>query len=372
MSLMHNALHRDRSRFIFILTILGWAAVAAAWKAAMLASPARAADAKASVDAAPAPAEKSAGLPRLPMPVTSFGAAVLKDHLYVLGGHVGDPHQYSKASVSRAFLRIELAAAAPKWEALTGTRALQGLALVGHGKHVYRVGGLEPRNSEDDPGDLHSVAEVARFDPATNQWEDCTPLPEPRSSHDAAVVGNDLIVVGGWSLAGKTVEGQWHTTVWAADLTQSPLKWRALADAPFKRRAMSVAAAGKRVVVIGGIEPKGGTTAAVSVLDLKSNLWTDGATFPSKHKMGGFGSSAFGIGATVYANGWDTPMLAYDVKIDKWSEPGAKLKHRRFFHRLVAHGESTLLVIAGAGKAQQWDDVEVLAIPAAKPRAAAE
>jgi hypothetical protein len=34
--------------------------------------------------------------------------------------------------------------------------------------------------------------------------EDIAPLPAPRSSHDAVVLGNKLYVVGGWQLNGST------------------------------------------------------------------------------------------------------------------------------------------------------------------------
>lgn len=359
----------DRSRFTFLAMPGCWAALSLWGILALSPTPAAAADQRAAADAAPA-AKEAAALPSLPQPVTSFGAAVVDGRLYVVGGHVGDPHDYSKASVSHGFHRVDIDAPASKWEALPQTRALQGLAAVGHGRYVYRIGGLEPRNKDGEPGDLHSVADVARFDTVSGKWEDCTPLPEPRSSHDAVVVGDEVIVVGGWKMAGKGVEGEWHTTVWAADLTKSPLKWRALTDTPFKRRAMSAAAADKSLVVIGGIEPKGGTTAAVSVLDLDSGKWSQAAPFPSTDRMGGFGSSAFGIGGKVYANGWNTPLLAYDVKADRWSEVDAKLEHRRFFHRLVAHGDSKLLIIGGASKAQQWDSAEIINL--APQKAAAE
>ncbi len=40
-----------------------------------------------------------------------------------------------------------------------------------------------------------SVADFARFDPATNTWQALQPLPGGRSSHDAVVVGDTLYVV---------------------------------------------------------------------------------------------------------------------------------------------------------------------------------
>lgn len=356
MVLIHPFRSPARSWFILILTLLCGVAVSISWIVALLLSPAKAHGAQ------------PATIPALPKPVTSFGAAVVNDHLYVLGGHVGDPHDYSKEAVSLDFLRIDLKKPV-RWEKLPETRALQGLAVVGHGRHVYRLGGLEPRNSEGQEGDLHSTAEVARFDVKTSKWEGCTPLPEPRSSHDAVVVGDEVIVVGGWKMEGKGVKGAWLKTVWSADLSAWPIKWKQISETPFERRAMSVAATEGKIVAVGGIEPRGGTVASVGLLDLATGKWSEGTPFPTEHKMGGFGSSAFAIGGVVYANGWDTPLMGYDVKANQWKPSDAKLSHKRFFHRLVAHGDSTLIMLGGAGKAQQWDDVDIIQVGAKRQAA---
>ncbi len=367
MSLIPQFHKPDRSWFILILTLICWLAVSITWIIAFAVSPSKARAFAAVSTTATAPATATAAapapvLPDLPQPITSFGAAVLDDHLYIVGGHSGDPHQYSKETLAEGFHRIDLRKPA-KWESLPATRKLQGVAAVGHGGRIYRIGGLEPRNVEDKPGDLHSVADVARFDVKSRKWEDCTPLPEPRSSHDAVVVGNEVIVIGGWTMAGDGVKGVWLTTVWSADLTQWPLKWKTLAETPFKRRAMSIAAADRKVIVIGGLEPKGGTTDAVSILDLDTGKWSQGAPFPSADRMKGFGSSAFGIGKHIYANGWSTPLLSYDVQDNAWKPLDIKLNHQRFFHRLVAHGNDRLIVIGGAGKGGQREDAQVIRIP---------
>ena len=358
----------DRSWFILILTLVCWLAVSISWIVAVLLSPAKVhADQenparRQASGLALIVAEDLLMLPDLPQAVTSFGAAVVEGHLYVVGGHSGDPHQYSKETLADGFHRINLRKSA-KWESLPATRKLQGIAAIGHGLHVYRIGGLEPRNAEGQPGDLYSVAEVARFDVKSQQWEDCTPLPEARSSHDAVIVGNQVIVIGGWAMNGNAAKGQWLTTVWSADLTQWPLKWKPLTDTPFERRAISIAAAGRKVIVTGGLEPQGGTTDAVSILDLDTGKWSPGAPFPSTDRMKGFGSSSFGIGDKVYANGWATPLLAYDVQQDRWSALDVPLKHRRFFHRLVAHGDKQLIMIGGAGKGGQREDGQIIQLP---------
>jgi len=351
MKILPSTYKPDRSWFILVLTFICWLAVSISWILAVLLTPTHA---RAQSDAALAPA-----LAPLPHAITSFGAAVLDDHLYIVGGHSGDPHHYSKASLSEGFHRLNLSKPA-KWESLPATRKLQGLAAIAHGKHVYRIGGLEPRNAEETPADLHSVADVARFNPKSNAWEDCTPLPEARSSHDAVVIGNEVIVIGGWTMTGDGSKGEWLTTVWAADLTQWPLKWRALTETPFKRRAMSGAAADGKIIVIGGLEPKGNTTDAVSILDLASGKWSQGAPLPSTDRMKGFGSSAFGIGNTIYANGWSTPLLAYDVEANTWKPLDVQLKHQRFFHRLVARNGQELIMIGGAGKAGQFESEQLI------------
>ena len=63
------------------------------------------------------------------------------------------------------------------------------------------------------------MADVARFDPKTKQLESLTQLPEPRSSHDAVVIGDKLYVAGGWQ-PGVIVEeerGGW-TSVFVPDV----------------------------------------------------------------------------------------------------------------------------------------------------------
>jgi hypothetical protein len=69
------------------------------------------------------------------------------------------------------------------------------LNLAAHGGRIYRVGGMQPRNAAGAAQDIWSVADAARFDPATKRWEPLPPLPSPRSSHDVVVVGHTLVVL---------------------------------------------------------------------------------------------------------------------------------------------------------------------------------
>jgi hypothetical protein len=141
-------------------------------------------------------------LPDLPFGVTSFGAAVVDQNVYVCGGHLGPAHEYSQKGESERLLRLDLRSPR-QWETVGTVPRRAGFAMVAYGGKLYRVGGFEARNKEGETADLHSTADFARFDPANRRWEDLPSLPQARSSHDAVMVGSRLIVVGGWELRGS-------------------------------------------------------------------------------------------------------------------------------------------------------------------------
>ena len=189
-------------------------------------------------------AKPRAALPPLPEPLSSFGAVVSDGWLYVYGGHIGTEHDHSAANLSNHFRRIRLgntssASGSQAWEELPMQTPLQGLPLVSHAGKVYRVGGLNARNSTtDDEADLHSTADFVEFDPATGKWNSLSPLPAPRSSHNAVVIGDRLYVVGGWTLAGES-PGTWQPDALIYDFAQPQAGWQKLPSPPFKRRARS-------------------------------------------------------------------------------------------------------------------------------------
>ena len=185
------------------------------------------------------PSRSGTGTPYIDLPrgITSFGAAVIGDWLYVYGGHFGRPHHYSNTSQSDELSRLNLSRPAA-WETIAKGPRLQGLAMVAHGGKLYRVGGFTAHNQEDADHDLRSVADFVRFDPKMEQWESLASLPEPRSSHDAVVIGDKLYVAGGWHLGGE--DPKWHQTAWVTDLSQEKIVWEPLPEPPFQRRAVSL------------------------------------------------------------------------------------------------------------------------------------
>lgn len=295
--------------------------------------------------------------------ITSLGAAVAGDSLYLYGGHFGGAHHYSSAGQSGEFKRQSLVEPGT-WESLQGGPKLTGLAMVAYNGKLYRAGGFTAKNPEDKEQDLWSQKSFAMFDPSTGKWTELPPLPAGRSSHDAAVLDGKLYVVGGWNMQGDQ-ETEWHTTAAVCDLTQDKPEWNEI-EVPFKRRALSVAAYDGKLYVIGGMQADGNATTRTDVYDPASQLWSEGPTLLG-NPMDGFGSAAFAVGDRLLVStmSGSVQQLAADGK--SWKIVG-QLKDPRFFHRMLATGQGTAVVVGGAsmqtGKVLELEVITPLAVEA--------
>ncbi len=296
-------------------------------------------------------------LPELPVGITSFGGAVVGDHVYAFGGHCGHAHEYYKGAQNSKLYRLNWNSPTD-WEVVhEGSSGLQGLAMVQHQGNLYRVGGFVARNEEGEDQDLHSVGEFARFNSDKNAWEQLSPMPVPRSSLDAVVVGDKLFVVGGWTLAGKDSTVWCDDAVWI-DLKDKDAKWQKL-DVPFKRRALSVGFQGDKLYVIGGMREKGGPTGEVSVYDIANNKWSDGPKLPGEKGMEGFGNSCFNVGGKLVLSTYSGQVLRLNDGKAGW-EKLHELETGRFFHRLLPLNKNKFVLVGGANMdVGKLHDVEV-------------
>ena len=308
--------------------------------------------------------ETQAEYPKLSEAVTSFGAAIVDSGLYVYGGHTGEAHAYSTSEQSNELWRLDLKQ--PKaWETLATGPRLQGLALVGFNNRLYRVGGFTALNKQGDDHDLRSQAGVARFDAERGVWRDLPPLPEPRSSHDAAVVGDRLFVVGGWQLSGKD-ESRWHKTAWSMDLTAKSPSWSPLPAPPFERRALALAAHDGKLYAIGGMQHRGGPTTRVDVWDPAAEKWSRGPSLLGE-PMEGFGCSAFATGGRLYVSTIHGNLQRLTKDGKAW-ETIRKLPTARFFHRMLALDDKHLLIVGGANMSSgKFKGVEIIDVNAVAP-----
>lgn len=301
---------------------------------------------------------RAAEIPNLPRAITSFGAATVGDWLYTYGGHHGTPHHYSEAGQSNELRRLNLKTP-ESWERVADGPKLQGHALVSHGGALYRAGGFTARNKEGDDQDLWSRPDFARFDPAVGKWQELPPMPEPRSSFDAAVCGEKLYVAGGWAMRGASDDAHWCDTAYAIDLAASPLKWEALPKPPFERRAVSLAALGDKVFVIGGMAPDGNATTSTAVFDSKDNKWSDGPALPGE-PMEGFGTDCCELDGRLYVSTMSGNLLGLSADGASW-EKVRKLRDARFFHQMLPLGDARLILLGGANmETGKFSRVEVV------------
>ncbi|MGI9515411.1 MAG: Kelch repeat-containing protein [Pirellulaceae bacterium] len=300
-------------------------------------------------------------LPELPVGITSFGGAHCDGYLYVYGGHNGAAHSYYRSGQNPVLYRLSLDD--PKaWEEVhKSPRGLQGLAMVAHNGKLYRMGGFEARNAEGEDQDLHSVADFEVLSPESEEatWEALSPLPEPRSSFDAVVVGDKLFVAGGWTIAGEG-PNEWLQTAWVIDLNDIDAGWQELETPPFTRRALSLGFCGDKLYVIGGMQQRGGPTRQVDVLDLETNVWSEGPELPGEEGMEGFGNSSFNIGGDLVVSTYGGHVYKLNEAGDGWDKLGS-LEIGRFFHRLLPISDQEFALVGGANmESGKTTDVEVL------------
>lgn len=291
----------------------------------------------------------------LPEKTSSFGAASAGGWLYVYGGHTARTHSYSTESVSGRFQRLR--SADGSWETLPEGTPLQGLNLAAYQNKVCRVGGMAPQNKPGEKTDNRSVSEVACFDPERKAWSGLPALPEPRSSHDVVVIGDRMIVTGGWTMRGKE-SPVWAKTTLVLDLSRPSSGWTAVPQ-PFERRALVAAVHRGKVYVIGGITQPGRVSTEVDVYDPVANNWSKGPSLPGD-ELTGFAPAAAVHGGKLYVSAGDGSLLVLDESRQVWVEKGRSAE--RLAHRMVSHGES-LLILGGAVKGGNLDVVEKALVP---------
>lgn len=282
--------------------------------------------------------------PDLPKGLTSFGATLWGDSVYIYGGHFGHAHEYYDEGQSPQLLRLNLTEP-DTWEELSPGPRLQGLALVAHAGKLYRIGGFAARNKKSEDQDLWSETHVACFDTTGTSWESLPPLPAPRSSHDAVVLEDRIYVAGGWQLMGGK-DSEFHESAWALDLSADSPQWQELPPPPFRRRALALGTLGGKLYVIGGMQDAGEPTTEVAIFNPQSNEWTQGPSLKGE-PMEGFGPAACSSDGNLYVSTYAGNVQRLAEGAESW-EIVSKLENPRFFHRMLPLDSGRLLMIGGA------------------------
>ena len=118
-------------------------------------------------------------------PLTSFGAAVFNEYLYVFSGHDGEAHGFGRDSLSNHFRRIRFDDPDAEWEDLPMHAPAQSVAIVTDGEYIYRVGGLSFLNNlGGDETEFNSTTHFARYDTEAREWTEL-----PAASQSSVVAG---------------------------------------------------------------------------------------------------------------------------------------------------------------------------------------
>lgn len=310
-------------------------------------------EAGAASTAAPATVPVATKVATMPEAASSFGAVASDGWLYLYGGHVVKTHSYSTEAVSGRFNRLNLRDLTT-WEALPSGPPLQGMNLAAYDRTVLRVGGMQPFNKPGEPSKIVSMADVARFDAKKGAWETLPSLPTPLSSHDIAVVGHQLFVIGGWTLKSgeKTT---WPTTMSVLDLSAEQLAWKTLPQ-PFARRAFIAAATDDKIFVLGGFDEKDSVLRGTSIYDVARGTWSDGPALPGG-MMNGFGPAAAIVNGRLVISIDNGGIYRLDGTATGWEQLGKATP--RIVHRLTPIGNG-VLVIGGAGDDDNSNAIERL------------
>lgn len=281
----------------------------------------------------------------LPFAITSFGAATDGKALYVYGGHMGDAHSYSEQEQSNKLLCMNLTGSNREWKEIAVGKRLQGTTMVAYGNELIVIGGFQARNKTGERKELHSIGDVRAFNTASKTWSDLPALPEPRSSHDAAIIDSTVYVVGGWKLAGDE-ETQWHKTSWKMDLSSADRQWHPLPNPPFERRAVAALEHNGKLIVVGGMNRDGGPTRAVAAFDPRLQTWSSLPDILGEKAMAGFGVSGWSIDGRLIVSSHEGDVEEL-INGDTWRVL-CKTKDARFFHRVLPIGGGKLVAIGGA------------------------
>ncbi len=277
----------------------------------------------------------------LPRGITSFGATEHEGWIFVLGGYFGQPHEYSREGQSASFLRLNPLDLRDQ-HLLSDTEPVQSVELVSHASGLIRIGGMRAENGAGEESRLRSIDLVQRYDPGTGQWSALAPLPMPLSSHRAAVLGDQLFVVGGWSMT-PGQKPRWNERLWSLDLANPEAQWQSV-EAPFRRRALAAAAVSGQLVVLGGMNGDGKLSRSVHTFDPTEGVWGQGPDYP----QWAFGLAAHSEGARVLASGRDGGVFAWEPGTEDW-RPVGRWAMGRFFHEIVPLPSGDLLALGGIG-----------------------
>ena len=198
----------------------------------------------------------------LPVPLSNSAAAVISDTIYVAGGteRTGEGGETKVANVV-----LQWSMGQPNWSKLTEMiNPLAGAALVADADSLYLIGGWDGQQMHDEVWRLVLPA----VDGSLPAWQLLTRLPSAKAFVGAALVDQQLYVVGGSD--GQKSDGM------TARFDLKTNEWKELKPLPNPWLGFALVYDGSALFVLGGDEEK--AAFIHQRYDISADEWTN---FPS-------------------------------------------------------------------------------------------
>ncbi|MBA2763398.1 MAG: protein kinase [Thermoleophilaceae bacterium] len=281
-----------------------------------------------------APATGSAWRVRKGAPTSrqQAAAAVLNGRIWLLGGLTGETGTEATREVEAYDPAIDTWTPGPDLPV-----ALHHPTAVTYGGELVVIGGWAPKGA-----DLTASTSDRVFALRDGAWTDLPSLGQPRAAGAAAVVGDEIVVVGGQN-AGELVAA---TEIFDGE------RWRAGADIPTPREHLSAASEsgqGHLYAVGGRALSADQNSGALERYDPGADRWTKLPSMPTP--SGSLGAAI--VDRRLVTVGGETPtsviniVQSYDIATEEWSKLPSLLEPRHGL-AVVAIG-NTLYALGGAG-----------------------
>lgn len=183
---------------------------------------------------------------------------------------------------------------------------------------VYVVGGFN-RPSLSNILDFAISRDVEIYDPAADAWSVTTPLPEGRHHAGIAVLDGFLYVIGGFAKSGFSV---WHPVNTVYQFNPATQTWRECAPMPTSRGALGVTVYQDRLYAIGGYDGEQ-NTGATEIYNPETDTWISAAPLsaPRDHLAvvaAGSGIYAIGGRSNLKYKQNTSVVEVYDPIADQW------------------------------------------------------
>ena len=183
--------------------------------------------------------------------------------------------------------------------------------------------------SPTDPETTTTTFAVSQTDPESTTptpatgWVELTPMEVARSEHPAVVSGEEIVVLGGLI---EVAIGRTGVTPTVEAYSPATDTWRVMPELPEPRHHGMAAVVGNRLFFIGGYTPSDDPSAAV--WELVDDAWRDRAPLPEPVAA----AATVVLDGIVHIVGGapGAPFLRYDPEADSWSrlpDPDQEREH---------------------------------------------